>query len=103
MSEATLVEKPSVEYAESLGWKCRKLDAGPGGRSWPDQLMLGPAGQILIVEFKIAGGALSPKQAKRIKVLAAMGHAVHVIYTFEDFKDLLHNCLTYVQQLHKNL
>lgn len=101
MSEATLVEKPSVEYAESLGWKCRKLDTGPGGRSWPDQLFLGPRAQILIVEFKIDGGRLLPKQANRIKALEKMGHKVHVIYDFEDFKDLLDNCPTYVQQTQK--
>lgn len=102
MSESTLVEKPSVEYAESLGWKCRKLDVGPGGRSWPDHLMLGPKAQILIIEFKIEGGTLSPKQKKRKEQLERLGHKVHVIYTFEDFKDLLHNCPTYVQQLNKN-
>lgn len=44
MSEATLVEKPCVAYALSQGWKHRKLDAGRGGRAWPDGLFWGREG-----------------------------------------------------------
>lgn len=89
MSEREDIEKPCVEYAESLGWMCRKLDTGVGGKGWLDQLFLGPEGDHFFVEFKQPGKLLSPKQADKRRLLRAMGHRVFICDSIDLFKQIL--------------
>jgi hypothetical protein len=91
MSESKEVEKPCVEMAEALGWMCKKLDIGPGGKGWLDQLFLGPNNSHFIVEFKepFGNGLLSPKQRKRINDLRAMSHDVYIVEDVDRFESIL--------------
>jgi hypothetical protein len=81
------VEDKSIEYAESLGYEHIKLDRAK--RKWPDRLLLGPQGELLFVEFKREGETPRPQQAAFHRRLKRMGHTIHVIDTFEDFKKLM--------------
>ena len=94
MAEAYDVEKPSVELANNHGWMNRKLDVGPGGKGWLDQLFLGDNNSHFIVEFKDEGvgdSGLSPKQIKRINRLRRMGHRVYVCDDYDQFRTILAN------------
>lgn len=55
------IEQAFVRKAKALGCKCRKLN-GLGNRDWPDQLVLIPGGQVLLIEFKRPGEKLRPSQ-----------------------------------------
>lgn len=80
------LERQACEYAESMGFVHIKLDRAK--RKWPDRLFLGPNARSFIVEFKRAGEKARPQQRYFHYELASMGHTVHVIDNFNDFKDL---------------
>ena len=81
------VEEKCVDYAEGLGFEHVKLDRAK--RKWPDRLFLGPAGVVLLVEFKRPGKVLRPQQAAHAQRLGNLGHVVHVIDNVDDFVLLL--------------
>ena len=82
------IEKNAVSYAESCGWRHRKLDKGPGERAWPDHLFLGPGGQVFLVEFKRVGEGPRPQQLKRHRDLRALGFPVAIVNNFRLFQVL---------------
>ena len=64
-------------------FKVRKLN-GLGYRSWPDRLVLGPKGFMIMIELKRKKlGKLSEGQVELFKELGDLGHTVHV---FDDGK-----------------
>lgn len=87
--EATEIEQPCVDIAIAAGWMHRKLDVGPGGKGWLDQIFIGPKGKHFFVEFKTLLGGLSPKQLQTMQDLQALGHDCFVVYKKEQFKFLL--------------
>lgn len=63
--------------------KVRKLN-GLGNRDWPDRMILGPSGFMLLVEMKRKQlGKLSPGQVALFAQLSELEHVVHV---FDDGK-----------------
>lgn len=65
-------------------WKTVKLNLR-GNAGWPDQLVLGPNGIMLMIEFKREkGGELSKNQEILHRELQQMNHRVCVAYTAED-------------------
>lgn len=55
----------------------------------PDFTILLPAGRVLFIECKAKGGKLRPEQ-QRVKMVAeCLGHTVHVIYSFDEFLNIL--------------
>jgi hypothetical protein len=87
--EATTIEQPCVDMAIDAGWLHRKLDVGPGGKGWLDQIFIGPNGRLFFAEFKTTTGGLSPKQEKTVKNLLDYGHKVYIVRSVESFKALL--------------
>lgn len=85
MSEYKDVEKPCIDLAVSAGWMHRKLDSGPGGKSWPDAIFMGMHNEHFFAEFKDIDGTLSFKQQRKIENLRELGHAVYVIDNEADF------------------
>lgn len=88
MSESD-IEKACVKRANELGYMNRKLDIGPGGKGWLDQLFFGPNGSAFIVEFKMPGEKVSPKQHIRITRLQRMHHRVYVCESYPGFEQIL--------------
>jgi hypothetical protein len=82
------IQKKSVDYAKSLGYKPYKMstDLETG---WPDYMFVGYAALIIFVEFKRPGEPLRPRQNRMIKDMAARGHAVFVIDNVDEFKRIL--------------
>lgn len=98
--EAEEIEKPCVEYMLSLGWLYKKMDTGHAAKDWIDALFVGPNAMTIFVEFKKpknkngkGGGKLSPKQTKRLALLAAMGHVTLVIDNVDEFKEQIEELL----------
>ncbi len=94
MNESKDVEQPCVDMANKAGWHNRKLDIGPGGKGWLDQLFLGPNGGHFIVEFKSpkgkkSEGRVSDKQHKRIGDLRRLGHDVYICDSVDRFESIL--------------
>ncbi len=81
------LEHKCVQHAFAIGYVSIKLDKA--ARSWPDRLFLGPSSQMLLVEFKRPGFKPRKQQEIRHAQLAALGHPVSVITTFQGFRDLL--------------
>ena len=68
----TDIEKYFVKEAEKLGYVCFKLDRLPGGKSNPDQLVMGKSGACFI-EFKSRNETVKKHQARRHRELMAKG------------------------------
>ena len=83
------LEADCTDVAVSLGAEHRKLDTGVNAKGQLDHAYWLPHGVHFIVEFKLPGERPSPKQKKKIARLRALGHAVHVIDSYEGFLDLL--------------
>jgi hypothetical protein len=81
------IENACIRHALERGWTHVKLDKAK--RNWPDQLFLGPGGSVLLVEFKRPGEKPRPAQKRVHRLLAEIGHRVHVIDSADDFVDLL--------------
>ena len=79
------IQKKSVEYARTLGFKPHKMDTGVES-GWPDYMFVGYASLIIFVEFKRPGEPLRPRQARVIKEMANRGQAVFVIDNVDEFK-----------------
>lgn len=87
--EATEIEQPCIKIAEAAGWLHRKLDVGPGGKGWLDELFIGPNRKCFFAEFKTVNGSLSEKQKKLIKRLKEYGHRVYVVTSEDEFTEIL--------------
>lgn len=48
-----------------------------------------PDGVVLSIECKAKGNKISPDQAAWIKELEMLGHKVHVVWSFQEFLDLV--------------
>lgn len=72
------IEGAVCEYAESLGWRQRKM-AFVNRRGCPDRWFMRAEGELVIMEFKDPDGTLSYHQKKEVKWLQANGFDVHVI------------------------
>ncbi len=81
------IQAHSIRYARSKGWWCRKF-ASPANRSVPDYI-LGRDGCTLFVEFKRPGGVVTDAQKEEHKAMQAVGLAVHIVTSVEEFKALL--------------
>lgn len=55
---------------------------------WPDFTIFLPGGRTLLIECKAAGGRLRPEQSETSKKMGAMGHKVHVVRSFLEFREL---------------
>lgn len=87
MGPESRLEAACVRYAARAGWRSVKLQNAPG---WPDRLFLGPyRGEAFFAEFKSPTGQLTKLQQSIHRVLARSGHAVYVIRTTVEFKELL--------------
>ena len=71
-------------YARSR-W-CHPIKLSDGITGVPDRMFLLPEGRCWLVEFKVPGGTLTPRQKLVHAQLAAIGHDVSVIYTTKQFK-----------------
>lgn len=74
------IERKIVKYLEGQGCVTRKLN-GRGFRSWPDRLVLTPAGGHFMLEVKNETGEVTPGQAALHRKLRALGHEVFVVRT----------------------
>jgi hypothetical protein len=86
MSESA-IERQCRVYATGRGVLSIKLQTGITGD--PDRLFLLPGGRCWLVEFKVPGGLLSPRQKYRHSELAHFGHRVTVVYSTQEFKLML--------------
>lgn len=55
----------------------------------PDYTVLLPGGRVLLVEVKTASGNLSEAQERVAARAWQLGHKVHVVRKFEEFRDLV--------------
>jgi len=76
-------EKSFVAGIKKRGAKSRKLN-GLGFRAWPDRLVFGHNGVIMLVEFKRVGEDLTPLQASLHRDFARMGIRVYVFTSATD-------------------
>ena len=83
------LENDCTQAAKDVGAEHRKLDVGTGSKGWLDHAYWLPDGRHFIVEFKLPGEPLKPKQNKRALRLRDLGHRVYVIDTYENFLMLL--------------
>lgn len=81
------VEKYLVEKLESIGLKCMKFlpDMLNG---MPDRLVLLPDRQVVWVELKTKGGAVSELQKLRHRELERRGHVVEIVWTKDQVDEL---------------
>jgi len=86
MREAYL-EASCCAYARKRGCHAIKLAYGVTGI--PDRLFLLPGGRFWLVEFKVPGATLSPRQRLVHGQLAAIGHDVAVISSTQHFRDAI--------------
>lgn len=70
----------------------------PARRSVPDRLFCGPRGLHFFIEFKAPGKLPTPKQAREINRLIALGHLVYVIDNPATGKQLV-DCLIHAPYL----
>jgi len=70
------------------GWRCVKF-VSPGHAGVPDDILLGPGGVLVFIEWKIVGGTVSPMQKRWHKWLREKGHRVEVLYTLDRFYALV--------------
>ena len=91
MSNETDIESAFVEYAASKGCIAVKLRID-GQNGWPDRTVITPNG-VLFLEFKLHNGRLRPMQKVWSKLLASVGHKVHVPRTIDEAKRILERVL----------
>lgn len=88
------LERDCVDLADMYGYEHRKLDVGPGGKSWIDHAFWGPNGDHFLVEFKIGTNKLGRSgqkgQAVRFYRLRELGHAIYEVRALQHFKEILH-------------
>ena len=83
------IEKECCAHARSLGIAALKL-ALIGLRGFPDRTLLVPQGKVIFVEFKRDSNCkLSPSQEKYKELLERLGFKYYVVYSLEQFKDIL--------------
>lgn len=87
----TEIQKQIIVVARQLGYKAYRMNAG-GRRNYhgaedgtPDLLVLMPGGRSLWVEVKRPKEQPKPNQRERHKELRALGHAVCVCHSAEEF------------------
>jgi hypothetical protein len=75
------IQKAVVDYARNLGMIAIKQSTlGRFGTSgWPDYLFITRRGRAFMVEFKAAGGVLSPLQRSKMDDLLGRGFVVYLI------------------------
>ena len=56
---------------------------------FPDLLLLTPDGRVIFIEAKIKPNKPQPAQIKFLNFLRANNHSAHVIYSVDDFLNLL--------------
>ena len=54
-----------------------------------DFTILADAGRVFFIEAKTASGKLTPEQAGLILAASILGHAVHVVRSFEQFLEIV--------------
>ena len=85
----TEIEKYFVKEAEKLGYVCFKLDRLPGGKSNPDQLVMGK-GKHLFIEFKSRWEKVKRHQERRhMELMNKQAGTVWVCRTVETGDALL--------------
>lgn len=84
------IEDAVVRYAKGLFGKDSvvKLN-GPGKRSHPDRMFLGPGGGVLFIEFKRLGEQPTPHQALLHAAWRKLGTVVHVVDNVAEGKALV--------------
>ena len=89
MTEAALQRK-CITFAQNQEVICHKVDSA-SSRGWPDLTLVFPGGKFILVELKHpnGGGRLNALQVVMIKRLANQGATVHVIDSFDDFRDMV--------------
>ena len=84
----TDIEQYFVKEAEKLGYVCFKLDRLPGGKSNPDQLVMG-GGSRLFIEFKSKHEKVKGHQERRhLEIMAKQAGTVWICRT-KDVADTL--------------
>ena len=82
------VEKPVVDYANSLGWLTLKIN-GLGKRGFPDHFFFGPGRTLVMIEFKCPGKKASKLQHYIHRWLRGLGWPVYVVNTKEQGIDII--------------
>jgi Holliday junction resolvase-like predicted endonuclease len=82
------IEKPAVKYAESRGWKVRKV-RWLCRRGAPDRFFV-RRGRIIFIEFKALGEPLDVHQQIEIAELRSEGIEVFVIDNLRTAYEILH-------------
>ena len=83
----TALENKCVKYAarfDYVGLKADKIKKG-----WPDQIFFGPYAMVIVVEFKLPGEKVKPKQKSIHAMLERLGFPVRVVYSLSEFVALL--------------
>ena len=55
----------------------------------PDWIILMPDGRLFMAECKAKGGKLSDAQQGVIRWAEKLGHTIHIVWNFEQFKELI--------------
>ena len=87
MTEAEL-EKICTDMVIEAGGEHRKLDTGMNAKGQLDHAYWLHYGVHFIVEYKLPGEDLSPKQEARVARLRSLGHTVYIVRTVEAFRRL---------------
>lgn len=80
-----IVERYLVKKVRELGGQCWKWTGTTGA---PDRIVFLQS-RVLFVEVKTKGGRLSEIQKHIHKVMGALGHDVHVVWSKKDVDRLL--------------
>ncbi len=83
----TILEETCAIEAELRGIGSRKLE-WIGRRGAPDRLFVGK-GKLLLVEFKILTGRLSPAQVQEHTWFRKYGYKIAVVNSLNQFVDLI--------------
>lgn len=88
MSEKSTVEAYGARRCKELGLWALKLAVIAGG-GWPDHTIIGPAGRVCMIEYKIPGGKFQPLQPYYLMMLTKFGFIAEKCETREEIDDLL--------------
>jgi hypothetical protein len=82
------IERAACLYAKSVGMLAYKFTS-PGRAGVPDRLFLTPTGGVFFVEFKCATGRVSALQKNEHRIIRKHGHEVHVVWDFNQAKQVI--------------
>jgi Holliday junction resolvase len=82
------IERKVGLYAQERGWLTMKFTS-PGRRSVPDRIYISPRGQVVFIEFKMAGKKPTPLQEREHERLRKLKQIVLVVDNVETGKRII--------------